>query len=116
MVRNYQKVKTLDERSGRASSLARRLGFSLRRFGPVRRLYLAWLNQVWGGVSMNMIATKPRRYIGRHEGMRAGERAMRTLAAALREPLDRQRGVAPERLPRSPEQAARKLRRERDNG
>lgn len=107
---------TLDEHAGRVSSLARRLGFPFRRFGLVRRLYLVWLNQVWGGVSMNMIATKPRRYVGRHENMRAGERAVRTLAATLREPLDRLRGVAPQRLPRSPEQAARTLRREQGDG
>ncbi len=86
--------------------LRRRIGFALRRFGAVRRLYLAWLNHVWGGVSMNMIATKPRRYVGRHENMRAGERAMRTLAAGAREPVDRLRGRTPRRLPRTPEQAA----------
>jgi SAM-dependent methyltransferase len=98
---------------GRLAALLRRLGFSLRRVGPVRRLYLAWLNQLWGGVSMNMIATKPRRYVGRHENMSAGERAARTFAAGVREPLDRLRGRAPARLPRTPEQAARVLRRER---
>jgi SAM-dependent methyltransferase/uncharacterized protein YbaR (Trm112 family) len=85
----------------------RRLGFSLRRFGVARRMYLAWLNHVWGGVSMNMIATKPRRYVGRHEEMRAGERALRTFAAGARQPIDRLRRRAPARLPRTPEQAAR---------
>jgi SAM-dependent methyltransferase len=84
----------------------RRLGFALRHLGLARRLYLAWLNQVWGGVSMNMIATKPRRYVGRHERMGARERMIRTLAAGARLPIDRMRGVAPGRLPRTPEQAA----------
>ena len=41
------------------SALARRAGFALRHVAIVRRLYLAWLNHVWGGVSLNMIATKP---------------------------------------------------------
>ncbi len=85
--------------------LVRRLGLALRHIGVVRRLYLAWLNQVSDEVSLNMIATKPRRYVGRHDSMNAGERALRTLAAGLREPIDRRRGIAPERLPRTPEQA-----------
>jgi SAM-dependent methyltransferase len=97
--------------ASRLWSAVRRLGFSLRRLGLARRLYLAWLNQVWGGVSMNMIATKPRRYVGRHEGMLASERAARTLAAGLRQPIDRMRGRAPARLPRTPEQAACATRR-----
>src|ERR1039458_7149791 len=88
------------------ASLGRRVGFALRRFTLVRRLYLAWLNQVWGGVSLNMIATKPRRYVGRHEGIDAGERMLRTLAAGARLPIDRLRGRAPARLPRTPEEAA----------
>jgi SAM-dependent methyltransferase len=83
-----------------------RCGFALRRLPLARRLYLAWLNQVWGGVSMNMIATKPRRYVGRHERMSTGERLLRTLAGGVREPIDRRRGSAPARLPRTPEQAA----------
>ncbi|MGO9322606.1 MAG: methyltransferase domain-containing protein [Solirubrobacteraceae bacterium] len=89
---------------------ARRLGFWLRRFDVVRRTYLAWLNHVWGGVSMNMIATKPRRYVGRHEGMGAGERMLRTLAGGGQELIDRRRGLAPARLPRTPEQADALLR------
>jgi SAM-dependent methyltransferase len=93
--------------SSRVASLARRLGFGLRKVGVARRLYLAWLNQVWGGVSMNMIATKPRRYVGRHEDMGAAERLLRTSAAAARVPRDRRLGRAPEKLPRTPEQAAR---------
>jgi SAM-dependent methyltransferase/uncharacterized protein YbaR (Trm112 family) len=92
-------------------ALAQRLGFSLRRSGLARRAYLTWLNQVWGGVSMNMIATKPRRYVGRHEGMNAGERMLRTVAAGARQPVDRLRGRAPARLPRTPEQAAEALLR-----
>ena len=34
-----------------------------------------------GGVSMNMIATKPSRYVGRHDGMTVGERLLRSAAA-----------------------------------
>ncbi len=82
-----------------------RLGFKLRRFGLARRLYLLWLDHFWGGVSFNMIATKPRRYVGRHGRMATGERILRTLLAGLREPIDRRRGRAPKRLPRTPEQA-----------
>ena len=37
----------------------RRGGRALHRNGLARRAYLAWLNDVWGTVSMNMIATKP---------------------------------------------------------
>ncbi len=92
---------------------AMRIGFSLRKSGFVRRLYLSWLNQVWDGVSMNLIATKPRRYVGRHEGMGVAERLLRSLLARAREPIDRRRGVAPARLPRTPEQAADVLLRVR---
>lgn len=92
----------------------RRLGFALRHHGIARRAYLAWLNQAQGGVSLNMIATKPRRYVGRHEEMAVAERAMRTVAAGARLPIDRLRGRAPARLPRTPEQAAKaSLRRPR---
>jgi SAM-dependent methyltransferase/uncharacterized protein YbaR (Trm112 family) len=91
-------------------ALARRLGFPLRRLGIARRGYLSWLNHVWGGVSMNMIATKPQRYVGRHEGIGAAERALRTLAAATREAVERLRGRARDRLPRTPEQAAEAMR------
>jgi SAM-dependent methyltransferase len=89
---------------------ARRLGFALRRVGPARRLYLGWLNHVRGNVSMNMIATKPRRYVGRHEGMATPERLLRRLAASARRPLDRRRGIEPRRLPRTPEQVADSMR------
>jgi SAM-dependent methyltransferase/uncharacterized protein YbaR (Trm112 family) len=87
-----------------------RLGFSLRRIAIARRLYLAWLDHVWGGVSFNMVATKPRRYVGRHEDMAAPERMLRTLLAGLREPIDRRRGRAPQHLPRTPEQANAAMR------
>jgi SAM-dependent methyltransferase/uncharacterized protein YbaR (Trm112 family) len=92
---------------GRVWNLLAGPAFRLRRLGIARRGYLAWLNHVWGGVSMNMIATKPRRYVGRHERMPAGERMLRSLLAGMREPLDRVRGRAPARLPRTPEQAER---------
>jgi SAM-dependent methyltransferase/uncharacterized protein YbaR (Trm112 family) len=93
------------------SALARRAGFALRHIAVVRRLHLAWLNQVEGGVSLNMIATKPSRYVGRHDAMGVGERLLRSAAAAARLPIDRRRGTAPARLPRTPEQAAAVLRR-----
>ena len=59
---------------------------------------------------MNMIATKPRRYVGRHEDMGAGERMLRTGLAGARLPIDRLRGRAPARLPRTPEEAAEALK------
>ncbi|MCW3017849.1 MAG: type 11 methyltransferase [Solirubrobacterales bacterium] len=90
----------------RRTVLARRLGFALRSTGPVRRVYLAWLNHARGGVSMNMIATKPARYLGRHEDMGAPQRLLRMLAAGARLPIDRLRRRAPARLPRTPAQAA----------
>jgi SAM-dependent methyltransferase/uncharacterized protein YbaR (Trm112 family) len=93
------------------SALARRVGFAMRHVGIARRLYLAWLNQVEGGVSLNMIATKPSRYVGRHDTMTVAERLLRSAAAAARLPIDRQRGRAPARLPRTPEQAAAALHR-----
>jgi SAM-dependent methyltransferase/uncharacterized protein YbaR (Trm112 family) len=92
-------------------ALARRVAFAMRHVAVVRRLYLAWLNQVEGGVSLNMIATKPSRYVGRHENMPAGERLLRSSVAAARLPIDRARGRAPSRLPRTPEQAAGVLQR-----
>jgi SAM-dependent methyltransferase len=84
----------------------RRGGRALHRNGLARRAYLAWLNDVWGTVSMNMIATKPLRYVGRHEGMRTGERLARLAGASVRLPVDRRRGRAPGRLPRTPEEIA----------
>ena len=53
----------------------RRAARALHASGLVRRAYLSWLNHVQGTVSMNMIATKPLRYVGRHEGMPTGERS-----------------------------------------
>jgi SAM-dependent methyltransferase len=94
--------------TSRLRASGRRLGFALRGSSLARRAYLAWLNHVWGGVSMNMIATKPRRFVGRHERMATGERLLRTAAAGLRvlaARLMRSPGVPP-RLPRTPEQAA----------
>jgi SAM-dependent methyltransferase len=90
----------------KVAGLARRLGFALRSNGIARRVYLAWLNNVWGGVSMNMIATKPVRYVGAHESLAAPLRLLRTLAAALRLWGDRREERAPLKAPRTPEQAA----------
>jgi SAM-dependent methyltransferase len=102
---------TLKEGASRTQALAHRLGFALRSRGLARRAYLAWLNHVWGGVSMNMIATKPAHYVGRHDRMWSGERLLRLLLAGGRLQLARLFGMAPARLPRSPEQAAEVLRR-----
>jgi SAM-dependent methyltransferase len=87
------------------SARARELAFALRANRPARHAYLSWLNHVWGGVSMNMVATKPLRYVGRHAGIGAPQRLLRLAAAGARLPRDRRRGLAPERLPRTPEQA-----------
>ncbi len=95
-----------DERSG-AKALARRVGFATRRLGIARRAYLGWLDHVSGGVSLNMIATKPQRYVGRHERIGTPQRLMRSAAAGARLPVDRLRGRATARLPRTPEQAAK---------
>jgi SAM-dependent methyltransferase len=84
----------------------RRTGRFLHSSGVVRRAYLTWLNQVWGTVSMNMIATKPLRYVGGPERMGAGQRLPRLIGAGARLPVDRRRGRAPGRLPRTPEQIA----------
>jgi SAM-dependent methyltransferase len=96
---------------GRGLWQARRAAFPLRRLAPARHAYLAWLDHVWGGVSMNMIATKPRRYVGRHEGMGTGERLLRLAGAGLRRPIDRRRGVEPAGVARTPEQAAVRMSR-----
>ena len=95
--------KPLEPPSTRLQRAVHRVAFKLRLREPVRRAYLMWLNHAQAGVSMNMIATKPRRYIGRHEGMGLGERLLRTLAAGMRTPLDRLRHAAPARLSRKPE-------------
>jgi SAM-dependent methyltransferase len=39
--------------------LVLRAGRLLQSSALARRIYLSWLNHVWGTVSMNMIATKP---------------------------------------------------------
>jgi len=94
-------------------AMGRKLGFALHKNPLARRAYLAWLNHVWGGVSMNMIATKPRRFVGRHESMAPAERLLRTAAAGMRVKaarLARSSDTTP-RLPRTPEQAAAVARR-----
>jgi SAM-dependent methyltransferase/uncharacterized protein YbaR (Trm112 family) len=90
----------------KVAGLARGGGFALRRHGLARRVYLAWLNNVWGGVSMNMIATKPVRYVGAHEPVSMLGRLLRTLGAALRLRGDRREERAPLKAPRTPEEAA----------
>jgi len=98
--------------TSRLETIGRKLGFSLHKNSLARRGYLAWLNHVWGGVSMNMIATKPKRYVGRHEPIAPPERLLRTAAAGVRVKtarLKRSPGVPP-RLPRTPEQAAVAMR------
>lgn len=92
----------------RLQAAVRRLGFKSRGNALARRTYLSWLNHVWGGVSMNMIATKPRRYVGRHEPMATPERLLRTAAAGVRVKAARVAGSpgATPKLPRTPEQAA----------
>jgi SAM-dependent methyltransferase len=88
----------------------RELGFATRRWGLPRRAYLWWLNNVRGGVSFNLIATKPWRFVGRHERMWTPERLLRSGAAGLRHLAARVAGKAPQPLPRSPEEAARRMR------
>jgi hypothetical protein len=93
-------------------ALVRRVGFALRSSQMVRRAYLMWLNHVVGGVSMNMVATKPLRFVGRHEGMATAERLLRSALAGLRVKASRlaRSPSRPPRLPRTPEEAARALR------
>ncbi len=86
---------------------ALKLGFALRSSGLARRAYLAWLNHVWGGVSMNMIATKPVRYLGTtRKRIGTVQRLARVAAARARLERDRREGIAPERALRTPEEAA----------
>jgi len=87
-------------------------GRALHSNALARRIYLSWLNQGWGTVSMNMIATKPLHYVGRHEDMGTGQRLLRLLGAWARLPVDRRRGRAPASLPRTPEQIAAAARRD----
>jgi hypothetical protein len=94
-----------DPATPRLKALVERLGFSLRSLGAARRIYLGWLNNVSGGVSMNIVATKPSRYVGRHEAMGTPQRLLRLLAARVQLSMDRLKGEAPARLPRTPEQA-----------
>ncbi len=98
----------LPQDTPRLKAIGRRLGFALRGSRLARRVYLAWLNHVLGGVSMNMIATKPLRFVGRHEPMAASERLLRTAVAGMRVKAARvaRSPGAPPRLPRTPEQAA----------
>jgi len=93
-----------------ARALHRRAS-GMQRSATARRLYLAWLNHVWGGISMNMVATKPVRAVGRHEGIGAPQRLLRLLAASAKLDADRNDGRAPQRPPRTPEQATERLRR-----
>jgi SAM-dependent methyltransferase len=93
--------------------LARRAVRAVRKIGLLRRAYLAWLNDAWGTVSMNMVATKPVRYLGTHEPVGPLKRLPRTIAAAMRVGHDRRDGRAPVKVPRTPEQAARALGRGR---
>ena len=97
---------TIPPHTGRRRRFALKAGFALRASGLARRIYLAWLNHVWGGVSMNMIATKPVRYLGLDEQMSSLQRLVRLAAAWTRLARDRREGRAPEQAPRTPEQAA----------
>jgi SAM-dependent methyltransferase len=58
-----------------------RVGFTLRSTMLGRHAYLSWLNYVVGGVQLNMIGTKPTRFVGR-PARPAAERMLRSLAAA----------------------------------
>lgn len=89
--------------------IARKLARSAQASAPARRAYLSWLNHCWGTVSMNMIATKPVRGIGRHERIGAPERLLRLLAATALLPSDRRSDTAPAKPPRTPQQAAERL-------
>lgn len=92
--------------------LVRRLSRVLHANPLVRRVYLSWLNHAHGTVSMNMIATKPVRYVGRHEDMGTAQRLLRLLAAGVRLPVDRRSGRAPAQLPRTPNQVVAATRGE----
>jgi SAM-dependent methyltransferase len=81
----------------------------------VRHAYLSWLNHVQGGVQMNMIATKPVRYVGTHEAIGPVRRLPRTLAATARLREDRREGRAPTKPPRTPGQVAAGMRRSKDS-
>jgi SAM-dependent methyltransferase len=104
-------ARTLDADGVTEGSPRKSLQSALSDSSIARRLYLSWLNNVWGGVSLSMIATKPQRYVGRHEGMGTPERLLRSVLAGARLPIDRMRGLAPPRLPRTPEQITETIRR-----
>lgn len=91
--------------------LARRTVRMLRKRSVARRLYLTWLNHAWGTVSMNMVATKPARYVGTHEPIGPLRRLPRTLAAMTRLSRERDDRRDPAKLPRTPEQIAEALQR-----
>jgi SAM-dependent methyltransferase len=91
--------------------LVRRGARVLQSSEAARRAYLSWLNHVQGGVQMNMLATKPVRYVATHEPISPLRRLPRTLAATARLREDRREGRAPSRPPRTPEQVAREMRR-----
>jgi SAM-dependent methyltransferase len=91
--------------------LTRRAVRKARKVGVSRRAYLAWLNHAQGKVQMNMIATKPVRYVGTHEPVGPLRRLPRTLGAVIRLRRDRRAGRAAGKVPRTPEQAAEALRR-----
>jgi len=95
----------------RLRAWTRRMLFATRTAPLARRAYLAWLNNVWGGVSMNMIGTKPPRFVGHHAPMVPVERLARTGLARLRLEINRTRESTPTRVPRTPEQAAKQMRR-----
>jgi SAM-dependent methyltransferase len=76
-----------------------------------RHTYLSWLNHVQGGVQMNMIATKPVRYVGTDEAAGPLRRLPRMLAAASRLRTDRREGRIAPKPPRTPEQVAAGMRR-----
>jgi SAM-dependent methyltransferase len=90
--------------------LARRGVRMVRKIGLARRLYLAWLNHAWGTVSMNMVATKPVRYVGTHEPIGPWRRLPRTLGATLLASHDRREGRSPAKVPRTPQAAAQAMR------
>ncbi len=90
--------------------LARRVARKARKVAIGRRAYLMWLNHVQGKVQMNMIATKPVRYVGTHESIGPLRRLPRSLAAVTRLRGDRRAGRAAGKAPRTPEQAAEVLR------
>jgi SAM-dependent methyltransferase len=93
----------------RPQALARRAGFALRHSRLARRAYLAWLNHAWGDVSMNLIATKPSRYVVRHRPLPTPVRLALMAAAGLRLRWARARGRGAPALPRTPEQAASRI-------